>query len=39
MVPGAFPNQTYGHGSIELQRGDLLVAYTDGITEPENEYG
>ena len=39
MVLGAFPNQTYGHGTIELQPGDLLVAYTDGITEPENEYG
>jgi sigma-B regulation protein RsbU (phosphoserine phosphatase) len=39
MVLGAFPNQFYGHGYIELQQGDLLVAYTDGITEPENEYG
>jgi sigma-B regulation protein RsbU (phosphoserine phosphatase) len=39
MVLGAFPNQSYGHGNIELQPGDLLVAYTDGITEPENEYG
>ena len=39
MVLGAFPNQSYGHGYIELQQGDLLVAYTDGITEPENEYG
>jgi phosphoserine phosphatase RsbU/P len=39
MVLGAFPNQSYGHGTIELQQGDLLVAYTDGITEPENEYG
>ena len=24
---------------LELQSGDLLVCYTDGITEPENEYG
>ena len=39
MVLGAFPNQSYGHGKFELQQGDLLVAYTDGITEPENEYG
>lgn len=39
MVLGVFPNQVYGHGYIELQQGDLLVAYTDGITEPENEYG
>lgn len=39
MVLGAFPDQPYGHGRIELQPGDLLAAYTDGITEPENEYG
>jgi len=39
MVLGAFPNQPYGHGCVELQPGDLLAAYTDGITEPENEYG
>ena len=25
--------------SIELRSGDLLVFYTDGVTEPENEYG
>ena len=25
--------------SCELRSGDLLVCYTDGITEPENEYG
>jgi sigma-B regulation protein RsbU (phosphoserine phosphatase) len=24
---------------MELRGGDLLVCYTDGITEPENEYG
>jgi sigma-B regulation protein RsbU (phosphoserine phosphatase) len=39
MVLGAFPNQPYGREYIELQAGDLLAAYTDGITEPENEYG
>jgi phosphoserine phosphatase RsbU/P len=39
MVLGAFPNQSYDQGYLELRRGDLLVAYTDGITEPENEYG
>jgi len=39
MVLGAFPNQPYGRGCLELQPGDLLAAYTDGITEPENEYG
>jgi phosphoserine phosphatase RsbU/P len=39
MVLGAFPDQPYGRGCVKLQPGDLLAAYTDGITEPENEYG
>ncbi len=39
MVLGAFPNQTYGRGCLTLEAGDLVVAYTDGITEPENEFG
>jgi sigma-B regulation protein RsbU (phosphoserine phosphatase) len=39
MVLGAFPNQSYERGALELEAGDLLAAYTDGITEPENEYG
>ena len=24
---------------IQLERGDVLLAYTDGIVEPENVYG
>jgi len=39
MVLGAFPDQAYEYGCLDLQPGDLLTAYTDGITEPENEYG
>ena len=39
MVVGAFPFASYNESRLELQRGDLLVLYTDGITEPENEYG
>ncbi len=38
-VVGAFPSCRYGEQKIHLERGDLLVSYTDGITEPENEYG
>ncbi len=38
-VVGLFPALTYGEESIALCSGDLLVAYTDGITEPENAYG
>jgi len=38
-VVGAFPVAVYEEKSIALRRGDLLVAFTDGIVEPENEYG
>ncbi|PYV42155.1 MAG: hypothetical protein DMG06_14955 [Acidobacteria bacterium] len=39
MVLGVLPNNHYDQDCVELQPGDLLVAFTDGITEPENEYG
>jgi sigma-B regulation protein RsbU (phosphoserine phosphatase) len=39
MVVGAFPFSQYGETRIELQTGDLVLCYTDGVTEPENEYG
>jgi phosphoserine phosphatase RsbU/P len=38
-VVGAFPVARYGEKTIELRQGDMLVAYTDGIVEPENAYG
>ena len=38
-VVGAFPAIVYEQCELTLQPGDLLVAYTDGIAEPENEYG
>jgi len=38
-VVGAFPFAKYEESKLELRAGDLLVCYTDGITEPENEYG
>lgn len=38
-VVGAFPFAKYDESRIELKSRDLLVCYTDGITEPENEYG
>ena len=38
-VVGAFPFSIYEEKSIRLASGDVLVAYTDGIVEPENEYG
>ena len=36
---GAFPFSQYEEREIELRSGDLLVAYTDGVVEPENSYG
>ncbi|MDQ6678166.1 MAG: SpoIIE family protein phosphatase [Acidobacteriota bacterium] len=38
-VVGAFPKIVYEQIALPLCPGDLLVAYTDGIAEPENEYG
>ena len=38
-VVGAFPFAEYGESQIDLEPGDLLLCYTDGITEPENAYG
>lgn len=38
-VVGAFPSLQYEARTVALGPGDLLVAYTDGITEPENSYG
>ncbi|MGA8029583.1 MAG: SpoIIE family protein phosphatase [Bryobacteraceae bacterium] len=37
-VVGAFPFTKYGESSLAVHPGDLLVCYTDGITEPENAY-
>jgi len=38
-VVGAFPTARYEEKCVTLEAGDLLVAYTDGIVEPENVYG
>ncbi len=38
-VVGAFPFSQYDKSSMTLTADDLLVCYTDGITEPENAYG
>ncbi|HEY1758999.1 MAG TPA: SpoIIE family protein phosphatase [Bryobacteraceae bacterium] len=38
-VVGAFPFSEYDESRVQLRSGDLLVCYTDGVTEPENEYG
>ena len=38
-VMGAFPMSHYDESTLQMEGGDLLVCYTDGITEPENAYG
>lgn len=39
MVVGLFENVSFDEGRVELEPGDLLAAWSDGVTEPENEYG
>jgi phosphoserine phosphatase RsbU/P len=38
-VVGLFPFSKYEEQRVTLAAGDILVAFTDGITEPENAYG
>jgi sigma-B regulation protein RsbU (phosphoserine phosphatase) len=39
MVIGLLDDMQYDEATVELQPGDLFVAYSDGVTEPENEFG
>jgi len=39
MVVGLFDGVTFQENSTDLRPGDLFFAYSDGLTEPENEYG
>lgn len=38
-VLGLFPSVLYQQDLVRLEPGDLLLAFTDGLVEPENEYG
>ncbi len=38
-VVGLFDGMTYGESTVVMRSGDIFVAYSDGITEPENEFG
>jgi sigma-B regulation protein RsbU (phosphoserine phosphatase) len=38
-VVGLFESIEYPEATVQLQRNDLFVAYSDGVTEPENDYG
>lgn len=38
-VVGLFDNITYEEGYVQLRPGEIFLAYSDGVTEPENEFG
>jgi phosphoserine phosphatase RsbU/P len=38
-VIGLFDRRSYEEGSVTLREGELLLAYSDGVTEPENDFG
>lgn len=39
LLMGILPGQTYEHATLGLGSGDVLVLYTDGIVEAENQRG
>jgi len=38
-VVGLFDDIAYDEGTVHLRPGDIFLAYSDGVTEPENEFG
>ena len=38
-VVGLFDAMSYDESTVVMEPGDIFVAYSDGITEPENEFG
>ena len=38
-VVGLMDGMRYEEGRVQMSPGDILVAYSDGITEPENDFG
>ncbi len=38
-VVGLIDNVAYEQGVEQMEPGDILIAYSDGVTEPENEFG
>ncbi len=38
-VVGLFDNMLYEEGSVEMHPGEVFLAYSDGVTEPENDFG
>jgi sigma-B regulation protein RsbU (phosphoserine phosphatase) len=38
-VVGLFDDMRYEESSVNLSSGEIFLAYSDGVTEPENDYG
>ena len=38
-VVGLFDNLSFEEAVVQLEPGEIFLAYSDGVTEPENEYG
>jgi sigma-B regulation protein RsbU (phosphoserine phosphatase) len=38
-VVGLFDSMTYEEDSVEMVPGEVFLAYSDGVTEPENDFG
>jgi phosphoserine phosphatase RsbU/P len=38
-VVGLFDHRRYEEGTVQFRRGEILLAYSDGVTEPENDFG
>jgi sigma-B regulation protein RsbU (phosphoserine phosphatase) len=38
-VVGLFDNINYDEASVQLHPGEIFLAYSDGVTEPENDFG
>ncbi len=38
-VVGLFDGVTYEESTVVMHPGDIFIAYSDGVTEPENEFG
>jgi sigma-B regulation protein RsbU (phosphoserine phosphatase) len=38
-VVGLFDNMNYEEGAVEMHPGEIFLAYSDGVTEPENDFG
>jgi phosphoserine phosphatase RsbU/P len=38
-VVGLFERVVYEESSVQLRKGEIFLAYSDGVTEPENDFG